>query len=76
MERGQSTVEYVLLVTMLVLGMCLLVRFPTPVAWMARAVAHAVAHRPAAPRRHGGGHHHGSPHRHPHPCLCPGERAR
>jgi hypothetical protein len=73
MERGQSTVEYVLLVTVLVLGMCLLARFATPVEWMARAVAHAVAHRPPTPDRHGGGgRHHGPPHRHPHPCLCPG----
>ena len=72
MQRGQATIEYVLLITALMLGMCVLVRFPTPVQWMARAVVHAVSHRPAAPRHHGGGHH-GHPHRHPHPCVCPAQ---
>ena len=70
-QRGQATIEYVLLITALMLGMCVLVRFPTPVEWMARAIVHAVSHRPAGPRHHGGGHHHGHPHRHPHPCVCP-----
>jgi hypothetical protein len=70
MQRGQATIEYLLLVTALMLSMCLLVRYPTPVEWMARAIAHAVSHRPATHRHHGGGRHHAS-HRHPHPCVCP-----
>lgn len=70
-QRGQATIEYVLLITALMLGMCVLVQFPTPVQWMARAIVHAVSERPAAPRHHGGGHRHGHPHRHPHPCVCP-----
>jgi hypothetical protein len=71
MQRGQATVEYLLLVVALMLSMCLLVRYPTPVEWMARAVVHAVSRRPAPHVHHGGGHHHGSRHRHPRPCACP-----
>lgn len=72
MQDGQASVEYALLVTALVVGMCLLVRFSTPVEAVARAVAHAAtpgdgryvpAHRVrGTPRR--------PPHRHEHRCLC------
>jgi len=36
----------------LVVAVCLLVRFATPVTDVARAVAHAVSHRPARHRPH------------------------
>ena len=72
MHHGQASVEYALLATALVVGMCLLVRFSTPVEAVARAVVHAAApagrrHVPAqrvrgSPRR--------PPHRHEHRCLC------
>jgi hypothetical protein len=68
MRRGQATIEYVLLLTALMLSLCVLVRFETPVRWMARAITHALPHRHGGG---GGGHHHGPQHRHPHPCLCP-----
>jgi hypothetical protein len=75
MRRGQATIEYTLLVAVLAIGGCLLVRFPTPVEWTARSIAHALAYRgPAA-------HHHPArtrprrqrrpPHRRVHACLCP-----
>ena len=69
MRRGQATVEYVLLLTALMLSLCVLVRYPTPVRWMARAITHALPHRQGGGG--GGGHHHGPEHRRPHPCLCP-----
>jgi hypothetical protein len=71
MRRGQATIEYVLLLTALMLSLCVLVRFETPVRWMARAITHALPHRGGGGG--GGGRHHGPEHRHPHPCLCPGD---
>jgi len=50
--RGQATVEYALLAVALVVAVCVLVRYATPVTEMARAVAHAVSHRPARHRPH------------------------
>jgi hypothetical protein len=67
MHRGQATIEYVLLLTALMLGLCVLVRYETPVRWMARAITHALPHRKGGGR---GGGHHGPEHRRPHPCLC------
>jgi Class III signal peptide. len=69
-RRGQASIEYVLLISALMVAICLLVRYPTPVQWLARSVAHAVSQPPVVHRPHGGKHHHGSPHRRPHPCLC------
>ncbi|MGN6377776.1 MAG: hypothetical protein ACTHNU_02380 [Gaiellales bacterium] len=72
MQRGQASVEYLLLISALLLGICLLVRFETPVEAIARSVVHALEGRrphpgPATPRRH--------PHRPPthrrHACRCP-----
>jgi hypothetical protein len=71
MRRGQATIEYMLLLTALMLTLCVLVRFETPVRWMARAITHALPHRQGGGG--GGGHHHGPEHRRPHPCLCPGD---
>jgi len=73
MRRGQATIEYALLITALMVGLCLLVRFPTPVQWMARSIAHAVSHGPSGGHRHGGAHpggHRRPPNRHPNPCIC------
>ena len=72
MRRGQATIEYALLLTALMLSLCVLVRFETPVRWMARAITHALPHRQGGGGG-GGGHHHGPEHRRPHPCLCPGD---
>ncbi len=75
MPRGQATVEYVTLVTVLLIGACLLVRFETPVQTLAEAVAHAVAapHRHPAVRPHPAVHRPHGPHRPVvHHCLCPG----
>jgi hypothetical protein len=70
-RRGQASIEYVLLISALMVAICVLVRYPAPVEWMARSIAHAVSQRPPAHRSHGGGRHHRKPpHRHPHPCLC------
>jgi hypothetical protein len=68
MRRGQATIEYALLLTGLMVSLCVLVRYETPVRWMARAITHALPHRHGGG---GGGHHHGPGHRRPHPCLCP-----
>lgn len=68
MRRGQATIEYVLLLTGLMVSLCVLVRYETPVRWMARAITHALPHRHGGG---GGGHHHAPGHRRPHPCLCP-----
>ncbi len=68
MQRGQATIEYALLATTLLLAGCLLVRFETPVQWLARAVVHTIVPVRAHPH-HGGGHGHRRPR--PHPCLCP-----
>ena len=70
MRRGQATIEYVLLLTALVLSLCVLVRYETPVRWMVRAITHALPHRHGGG---GGGHRHGPAHRRPHPCLCPSD---
>jgi hypothetical protein len=70
MRRGQATIEYVLLLTALMLSLCVLVRYETPVRWMARAITHALPHRHGGAG--GGGHHHGPAHR-AHPCLCPAD---
>jgi hypothetical protein len=73
MRRGQATIEYALLIAALMVGLCLLVRFPTPVQWMARSIAYAVSPRPSGGHRHGGAHpggHRRPPHRHPNPCIC------
>jgi hypothetical protein len=69
MHRGQATIEYVLLLTALILSLCVLVRYETPVRFLARAITHALPHRQGG----GGGdnHHHGPERRRPHPCLCP-----
>ena len=67
MRRGQATIEYALLLTGLMVSLCVLVRYETPVRWMARAITHALPHRHGG----GGGGHHGPGHRRPHPCLCP-----
>jgi hypothetical protein len=69
MHRGQATIEYVLLLTALMLGLCVLVRYETPVRWLARAIAHALPHRQGGAG--GGGHHHRPGQRRPRPCLCP-----
>ena len=71
-ERAQATVEYLLLLIVLLLGTCLLVRFETPVKAMATAVLHAIAGqaRHPSPAR-GGRHPHRSPARRRHTCLCP-----
>ena len=69
MHRGQATIEYVLLLTALMVGLCVLVRSETPVRWLARAITHALPHRQGGGG--GGGHGHGPVHRRPHPCLCP-----
>ncbi|MGH3138392.1 MAG: hypothetical protein ACRDQE_01545 [Gaiellales bacterium] len=71
MSRGQATVEYTLLGVMLIVAVCLLVRYATPVAEMAKAVAHAVSHRPVHHRLHTPVGHRRPPHRRPAPCLCP-----
>jgi hypothetical protein len=81
MSRGQATVEYLTLVTALVVGVCLLVRFETPVRAVAEAVAHAVAapHRRARfdPRPHTSIHRPHPPRRPTvHRCLCPGSGAQ
>jgi hypothetical protein len=76
MQRAQATIEYALLVTVLLVGTCLLVRFETPVQWLARAVVHAVAPGHARHGHHGGGGHHGRRRRRPHPCLCPDSSGR
>jgi hypothetical protein len=68
MRRGQATIEYALLLTGLMVSLCVLVRYETPVRWMARAITHALPHRHGGG---GGGHHHAPSHRQPHPCLCP-----
>jgi len=68
MHRGQATIEYVLLLTALMLSLCVLVRYETPVRWLARAITHALPHRQGGG---GGGYHHRPEHRRPHPCLCP-----
>jgi hypothetical protein len=70
-SRGQATVEYALLVVALVVAVCLLVRFATPVTDVARAVAHAMSHRPARHRPHATIGKRRPPHRRPAPCLCP-----
>ena len=69
MHRGQATIEYVLLLTALMLGLCVLVRYETPVRWLARAITHALPHRQGGGG--GGGHHHRPGQRRPRPCLCP-----
>jgi len=69
MHRGQATIEYVLLLTALMLSLCVLVRYETPVRWMARAIIHTLPHRQGGGA--GGGRNHGPEHRRPHPCLCP-----
>jgi Flp pilus assembly pilin Flp len=73
-SKGQATVEYTLLAVALAVAVCLLVRYATPVADVARAVAQAVSHRPARHRPHAL---HVTrrrpPHRRPAPCLCPFE---
>jgi len=68
MHRGQATIEYVLLLTALTVGLCVLVRHETPVRFLARAITHALPHRQGGG---GGGRHHGPERRRPHPCLCP-----
>jgi hypothetical protein len=67
MHRGQATIEYVLLLTALMVGLCVLVRYETPVRFLARAITHALPHRQGGG---GGGRHHGPERRRPHPCLC------
>jgi len=47
MQRGQATIEYVLLSTALLVATCLLARFATPVEDIGRALRAAVAPRPA-----------------------------
>ena len=73
MQRGQATIEYLLLITALMLGMCVLVRFPTPVEWMARAIVHAVSHRPAAPGTTAAAITMDLRTGRSHPCVCPTE---
>jgi hypothetical protein len=73
-QRGQATIEYALLATTLLVAMCLLVRFETPVQWLARAVVHTIVPVRAGHPHHGGGGHHGHRHRPPHPCLCQASR--
>jgi len=68
MHRGQATIEYVLLLTALMVGLCVLVRYETPVRFLACAITHALPHRQGGG---GGGRHHGPERRGPHPCLCP-----
>ena len=69
MHRGQATIEYVVLLTALMVGLCVLVRYETPVRFLARAITHALPHRPGGGG--GGGHRHRPGPRRPHPCLCP-----
>jgi hypothetical protein len=74
MQRGQSTVEYLALVLLVLVAACALVRFHTPVEGMAIDLAQAVSghgrphlvHRRRAPRHH-------EDHRRPddRTCLCP-----
>ncbi|MGZ4194778.1 MAG: hypothetical protein ACXVRW_20245 [Solirubrobacteraceae bacterium] len=77
MQRAQASVEYLLLTTAIVLAVCGLVRFATPVEELGRALVRAVAHRPSreAPSQHP---HRARPHpppgrraRRPHPSYCP-----
>jgi hypothetical protein len=71
MQRAQASVEYLLLVSAILVGACLLVRFQTPVQAVATAVVHAVSgHEQRAPGQSGRHHPHRSPTRRPHPCLC------
>ena len=74
MQRGQSTVEYLALVLLVLVAACALVRFHTPLEGMAVDLAQAVSghgrrhlvHRRRVPRRHVG-------HRRPadRSCVCP-----
>jgi hypothetical protein len=74
MQRGQSTVEYLALVLLVLVAACALVRFHTPVEGMAIDLAQAVSghgrrhpvHQRRAPRHHEG-------HRRPadRRCVCP-----
>jgi len=74
MQRGQSTVEYLALVLLVLVAACALVRFHTPVEGMAVDLARAVSgqtrrhlvHHRRAPRPHEG-------HRRPadRSCVCP-----
>jgi hypothetical protein len=71
-ERAQASVEYLLLLIVLLLGTCLLVRYETPVKAVATAVVHALVGRaghpsPARGRRHP----HRPPTRRRHTCVCP-----
>jgi hypothetical protein len=70
MERGQASIEYTLLIAILIVSLCLLVRYQSPVIAIARSVQHAVAahHRPDH-RGHAGhaGHHRSPVHK---PCWC------
>jgi hypothetical protein len=70
-QRAQASVEYLLLVSAILVGACLLVRFQTPVRAVATAVVHAVTGHARHPsptlHRH---HPHRPPTRRPHPCLC------
>jgi len=74
MQRGQSTVEYLALVLLVLVAACALVRFHTPLEGMGVDLAQAVSghgrrhlvHPPRAPRHHEG-------HRRPadRSCVCP-----
>jgi hypothetical protein len=74
MQRGQSTVEYLALVLLVLVTACALVRFHTPLEGMAvdlaRAVSgrgrHHLVHQRRAPRHH-------EEHRRPadRSCVCP-----
>jgi len=76
MQRGQSTVEYLALVLLVLVAACALVRFHTPLEGMAVDLAEAVSghgrrhlvHPRRAPRHHAG-------HRRPadRSCVCPFE---
>jgi hypothetical protein len=73
-QRGQSTVEYLALVLLVLVAACALVRFHTPVEGMAVDLAQAVSghgrrhlvHQRRPPRHHEG---HGRPA--DRSCVCP-----
>jgi hypothetical protein len=83
-ERGQGSVEYLLLASALILGVCLLARFATPVEDLAAALFRAMKGKPYEPRPRpkvdGGGarrppvkpRRRGP--RRPSPCVCPPAR--
>src|SRR5688572_26448487 len=84
MQLGQAIVEYVLLGFAVVLGLCLLARFATPVESIGAAIVQALdqrerppASRPRArpPRRRTPPAERRRRPRSPRPCYCPLERA-